>query len=57
MRPRKKKVRSLETLMGQVSVQPGVPGALSSDSEDGDGDTQMHPSDSDKPPGTSDSDE
>ena len=54
---RKKKVRSLESLIHQVSVQSGVPGALSSDSEDGDGDTQMHSSDSDKSPGASDSDE
>ena len=53
----KKKVRSLESLIHQVSVQSGVPRALSSDSEDGDGDTQMHSSDSDKSPGASDSDE
>ena len=54
---RKKKVRSLESLIHQVSVQSGVPGALSSDSEDGYGDTQMHSSDSDKSFGASDSDE
>ena len=54
---RKKKVRSLESLIHQVSLQSGLPGALSSDSEDGDSDTQMHSSDSDKSPGASDSDE
>jgi hypothetical protein len=51
VRPKKKKIRTLQSLMRDVSMQPAT---SSSDSEDGDGDVAMQSSNDDKSPCVSD---
>ena len=53
VRPRKKKIRSLQSLMRDVSVELG-PSSSESEDDDGDGDASMQSSDVDKSPCVSD---